>query len=1505
MGSTVFGKDKDKLKIFQNYHRHSCESNIKISDSVVRNEDYAKRASELGHGIISTMEHGWQGRYIEGYELAKQHNLKFLFGTEAYWVKNRFEKDNTNAHICIFAQTENARQCINDILSEANITGFYYQPRIDLDLIYSLPKDEVWVTSACVAFWKYKDFNIAKQLSNHFGKNFYLEVQNHNTEKQIDLNKHILDLSSSHNIPLIMGCDSHYITQEKAWERDEYLASKGMFYEDEEGWFMDYPDGDTAIQRFKNQNVLSDKQIEEAIDNTNIFLNVCNYDNEIFNKEIKMPTIYGGLSQDGKDDKYEKLIWNQWDIEKNKVPTELHPMYVDEIKKEIEIVKTTKHSDYFLLDYELVKDAVAHGGLITDTGRGCFTEDALVHTKNTIKKIKDIEIGDEVVCSDGLFHLVTDTFNYKIDEELVQIKHLYGTRKYFPTICTKNHNILINRNGETDWVEAQYLRKGDFVCVPKMKNEEKLPKYIDLVDYNIFDYEYDNNYIYEYRPCKNNRYDYSPSQVARELNIGKSMVENFANGNPNSFSRKKTKLKEFYERYPFKTQSEYVEYIKTKRTIKINRYIYNDRIFNTFIGLMYGDGFNSKNGDVSIGLAINPQTSKDNYNRVIFNEIANRLGVSVYENRAKNRSLSQLYIYSSIFTKFIDDELFISKKYDKKQFNSKLFYQNIDNLNGIVDGLFFSDGSNSEKQRLSFDNTSLSLINAYKLLCLSTNRGVNSIVTRPKHRDNSGYMNSESYKLRLNPNAFNSKKIEERIFDDENYWYLPIKEILPIDKQKTTVYDICVEGKHDYLINNMIVHNSGVSFYTNKLLGFTKVDRIASPVKMYPERFMSATRILESKSLADLDLNLANPEVFMESQRRILGETHAYPMIAYGTMKAKSAWKMYAKAKNVDFDLANSVSDQIARYEEALKQITEDDDEISVYDYVDEEYHNILRDSENYLGIISDVKPHPCGNLIYQQDIRRNIGLIKTKSKSGGKEVLCTVMDGKWAEDYKFLKNDLLKVSVVELIKKTYERIGITPHDVNELIALTKDDSETWRIYEKGYVVGINQVEKNGTKHRMMQYKAKNISELCAFVAAIRPGFKSMYKIFANREEFDYGIPTFDKLIQTDDMPNSFMLYQEMAMNALNFAGVPMSECYDVIKNIAKKRAEKVLKYKKMFLDGFTEALIENEGKSQKEARAVADKIWQIISDSVRYSFNASHSFCVAMDSLYGAYLKSHYPLEFYEVLLNILDKKSGEKDRMNTAMSEAMDAFSIQFLPVMFGQDNRKFTIVQDKNMITRTIKSIKGFGESIADTLYEISKQEFSTFVDLLVYINENSLIGDSKVEALIKLNYFLPFGKNKRLLNIFTEFSSGKNRYNKKHTEKTKQKRLVELYEIEKNAVEECLPIKEQVDTETELLGCPMSIYPFPRGTSYILELDMKNSPKIKAFGLSTGKIVDLKVYKRDYNRKPFHVGDIVRFGKIQPKQKVTFAGNNEEGKPQFEPIAGERDLWSMEYTIMKNI
>ena len=136
------------MRIFQNYHRHAMYTNVRISDSAVTPEAYAKRAVQLGHGILSSCEHGWQGNYYETVKIAKKYGLKPLIGAEAYWVKDRTEKDRSNCHIFIAAKNERGRQALNDILSEANLTGFYAQPRLDIPLILSLPK-------ACIAYWRY------------------------------------------------------------------------------------------------------------------------------------------------------------------------------------------------------------------------------------------------------------------------------------------------------------------------------------------------------------------------------------------------------------------------------------------------------------------------------------------------------------------------------------------------------------------------------------------------------------------------------------------------------------------------------------------------------------------------------------------------------------------------------------------------------------------------------------------------------------------------------------------------------------------------------------------------------------------------------------------------------------------------------------------------------------------------------------------------------------------------------------------------------------------------------------------------------------------------------------------------------------------------------------------------------------------------------------------------------------------------------------------------------
>lgn len=1046
------------MLIFQNYHRHSHYTNPRVSDSVASNEDYAKRAAELGHGIISTCEHGTTGRYIEGYELAQKYGLKFVMGTEAYWVRDRAEKDRTNCHIYLGAKNEVGRQAINDVMSEAAISGFYGQPRIDIPLILSLPRNDIFVTTACVAYWKYDDAeNITLQFADHFQDNLYLEVQYHNTEKQRILNERILSLSEKRGIPIIMGCDSHYIGGSGEMDRADFIASKGMEYSDEAGWYMDYPDGDEAYKRFAQQCVLDHGQIIAAIENTSIFLGVEEYCNPCFTQEIKMTTLYPDLTQDEKDAKYDAAVWGGWEKEKANIPQEEWDTYEHEIQREIDIVHATKHADYFLLDKAIVKRGKERGGVITPSGRG-----------------------------------------------------------------------------------------------------------------------------------------------------------------------------------------------------------------------------------------------------------------------------------------------------------------------------------------------------------------------------------------------------------------------------------------------------SGVSFYTNKLLGFTDVDRIAAKVKMYPERFMSPTRILEAKTLADLDLNLGNVEPFAKAQEEIVGVGHAAPMIAYGTMKPKAAWKMYAKSQNVDFDIANEVSVQIGKYEKALIHASEDEkDSIDVHDFIERRFHEIYDQSEIYRGVVVSASIHPCSYLLYNGDIRKEIGLTRAKDK-----IVCC-MDGKWAEEYKFLKNDLLKVSVVDLIDRVYKRIGKQRHTIRELLAECQPDSPVWDIYKKGCTLGINQCEQDGTRQRVMKYAPRNISELCAFVAAIRPGFKSMYKIFEERKPFSYGIKSLDTLIQTDEMPNSFILYQEQSMAVLHYAGIPMSECYEIIKNIAKKRVEKVLKYKAEFIDGFSGVLMTNEGQSAQQAKTLSDKVWQILEDSSRYSFNASHSYSVAIDSLYGAFLKTHYPLEFYETFLRILEVK-GDKDRMAAVKDEAESYFKIKFPPYRFGQDNRSVVANHDTHEITNTISAIKGFGDAVGEVLYQCGQCGFHTFIDILLWLDEHG-IKASKTTPLIQIGYFSEYGNIPTLIAIsdaFEYFKQGK----AKSINKGKENPYIECMsgfstdrnakgvELKSHTITDCvgllnhceqviraknlpdLPYKQKAMMQLDLLGYADLTTGLEADRYKILITDVKpladkNNGSVWGYrvftkSIGSGKTAALTCYANVYKSDPFVKGDILQ-------------------------------------------
>lgn len=348
---------------YYNYHKHDMYGNIKSLDVIVRPEDYCKRAVELGQDTVFSTNHGIQGNLFEFNTLCKEYNLKLIEGAECYYVPNRKEKDKSNRHIILIAINNEGAKELNNIISISNIDGVYYKPRIDDELLFSLNPKNFIITTACIAgLWN--DEKLILKLFNYFKENFYLEVQNHNVESQKIANKKILDMHYKYNIPIIHANDSHYILPEDAEKRNKFLKGKGILYEEENSFILDYPDSDTILKRYKIQGVLNEQEALEALNNTLIFENAENY--SLINDDIKLPSL-----SKNPDLELKQILLNSWNIEKNNIPKEKHQEYIDAIKFELNIIKETHMADYFLMDYKICKLAQEkYNGMLTKTGRG-------------------------------------------------------------------------------------------------------------------------------------------------------------------------------------------------------------------------------------------------------------------------------------------------------------------------------------------------------------------------------------------------------------------------------------------------------------------------------------------------------------------------------------------------------------------------------------------------------------------------------------------------------------------------------------------------------------------------------------------------------------------------------------------------------------------------------------------------------------------------------------------------------------------------------------------------------------------------------------------------------------------------------------------------------------------------------------------------------------------------------------------------------------------------------
>ena len=676
---------------------------------------------------------------------------------------------------------------------------------------------------------------------------------------------------------------------------------------------------------------------------------------------------------------------------------------------------------------------------------------------------------------------------------------------------------------------------------------------------------------------------------------------------------------------------------------------------------------------------------------------------------------------------------------------------------------------------------------------------------------------------------------------------------------------------------------SAVSFYINKLLGFTEIDRFEAPVPLYPTRFMSTTRILETRSLPDIDQNWADVSAPILASKELLGEDGIYYMYALGTMKESSAFRNLCRAYEIPMDEYNEVGKNLDAFR------------------TDKKWKPIIDEAQKYIGTIESVSPSPCSFVLSNKPLSRELSLIKVGDQ------LCACIDGYTSDVWKFLKNDYLTVKVWKILSDFYKSINQPIPNIREL--LNRVDDKTWKVYEDGMTATLNQADTDISTSMLKRYKPHTDAEMSAFVAAIRPGFASLVNTFLNREPYTTGVKEIDNILAPS---YHFMLYQESIMAFLVWCGMKEDHTYDIIKKISKKKftPEAKEELRQELLDGYKKNLGTDEG---------FDEVWQVVDDAARYSFNAAHAVSVAYDSIYGAEAKVHYPLEYFTTVLN---EYQSDNEKTSRIIAE-LDYFGIHLENIKFGKSKSEYTFDKNTNTIYKSISSIKYCNEVIANELYELGKNNtYKNFVDVIKDIKTKTSVNSRQLQILTILNFFSDYGSNKKLLQIIEMFEKF---YDRKQIKKAD----VEVLGIDLNEFEGCydnetqkmykdlhmdryvekmskkiedkpLSIKEQIKYEQEYLEYIIYSNPkAPKNMFYVVEAKFykdKTKPYLNLYNLRTGDTLKTKITSgKSFVERPFQTGNVINVTEFREKNKMKMVNGTWVKTPEMEKIVVGWDVY----------
>ncbi len=358
--------------MFTHLHVHSHYS---LLDGLSKIDDLISQAKKHGMTSLALTDHGVMYGVIEFYQKAKKAGIKPIIGVETYVARHghldkRPKVDEKPYHLVLLVKNDQGYKNLIKLVSIAHLEGFYYKPRIDLELLKKHHEGLI-ALSACqlgeipqliLEKQKEKAEKRALEYQELFGRdNFYLEVQDRHNNKEQDLvNKTIFSMAKKHCIPVVATNDVHYTRKEDAEIQDILICLQTKKRKQDQNR-MCYL-GDDFSLRSGQEMEKGFKEHPEVITNTEKIAAMCDLEIELNN--IKLPDF--PVPNDKTADEYLKNLCGQRF-------TEHYPQKSREISArlnyELDIIKKTGFASYFLIVQDFVNWA-KQNGIVVGPGRG-------------------------------------------------------------------------------------------------------------------------------------------------------------------------------------------------------------------------------------------------------------------------------------------------------------------------------------------------------------------------------------------------------------------------------------------------------------------------------------------------------------------------------------------------------------------------------------------------------------------------------------------------------------------------------------------------------------------------------------------------------------------------------------------------------------------------------------------------------------------------------------------------------------------------------------------------------------------------------------------------------------------------------------------------------------------------------------------------------------------------------------------------------------------------------